>query len=660
MSRTLPNKFRESNVHRLAEFFAQVQRSVLAVSPRRENPRVVIVSAGPEDPAYFEHAYLSRYLGFTLAEASDLLVRDGAVFLKTLRGLYGVDVAVLRMRDDDCDPLEFNGAAAAGVAALLRAARGGKVTLINTPGSFILESPALRAYLPSLAPHLLGEPLALGATEVWWCGDERQRREALQRREQVEFVPADGVPLRPSARTTSYEDIRQRLQRRPETCAAVEPMRLSSVPVWHEGTVGSRHALLRVFLVARQDQTGGGYLLMPGGLALTYPRSPISLRDLRRAEGSKDVWVRSESAVSSFSLLAASTAPLALIRGGYYLPSRVADNLFWLGRYTERAECLTRALRTLISLAGDPTRSSDGDTLASARLAAEASFGDSPAEPAQEPSPTPLTAESLEALALHLGFDPKDPRTLRNTLSQVDHVAWRVRDRLASDAWRRLYDQDRDLDETRARGLHGPEALDALDRVLTRLESFAGHAHDGMTLGQGWRFLMIGRRLERAAWTAHLMRRCWTPHDATDLGTLELVLTLANSVLTYRSRYLTTMQAAPAIDLLLMDETNPRSVAFQLAELATHEAVVSEGARAPTALRSTESKLILDMLNRVRLSDAEALARRDTAGARSELASLLSHLEAALPRLSDSLTQTHFSHAQPVRTQALLAAPPGA
>ena len=577
ISRTLPGPYHDCRVHRLAGFFARAKDLFLRISPRQASDvRVVLLSPGPYDRSYFEQVYLSHYLGLTLAESADLTVREDAVYLKTLKGLYPVDVILGRLAEQQLDPLEFGGESSVGVPGLMRAVRAGRVAMANPVGSAVVDTREFREAMPLLCRRLLGEELVL-------AGDE--------------------------------------------------PEMLPTAPAWIDGAAVSRSVVMRVYAVATPD----GFELMPGALTRggvgRKPAEILANRDQR----SKDTWVLADGPVSDFSLMRPSTAPVPLIRGGYYLPSRVADNLFWLGRYAERAEGQLRLLRFFYSCLAE-----ESDTLRlpelSSLLSTFAHFFD-----CQETLASLLVPEHLERTLASLTFSKSHEGSLRNTVKWLEQAAWRVRDRLNPDTWRTITNLDTELDAV-PKLLPAGNVLEILDSVLIPLEAFSGLIQESMTRGQGWHFLDLGRRVERATYKVELLGQTWARSTRHELTDLESVLSIAVSLMTYRSRYQTAMQAAPAIDLLVCDETNPRSIAFQLLAMQRHvEAVTDAGAN---VVRGDYERIVLEALTQVRLADPHTLARTNESGARPALVYLLDTLDEAFPAFSDALSRAFFAHGQ--------------
>jgi uncharacterized circularly permuted ATP-grasp superfamily protein/uncharacterized alpha-E superfamily protein len=638
VSRVFPQMFADLNVQHLAAFFAALRDSLLRwapkpgggdADPRDAAPLVALLTPGPYNETYFEHALLARYLGFTLVEGSDLTVRSGCVWMKTVDGLRRVH-AILRRQDDDyCDPLELRSDSALGVPGLTDCARRGTVLIGNALGSGVLESGALLGYLPKLSRRLLGEPLQLPSVATWWLGEPAALEDAWETLDTLIIKPLErsvhepavfGADLSPAERAA----LRARVEARPQRYVAQQWVHVSQAPVLERVGRGGRHALvprtvgLRVFAVATPD----GYRVMPGGLTRVAVDGDPRVIAMQRGGRSKDTWVLSEAPVNaSFSLLSSTVRADDVIasRGGN-LPSRSAENLFWYGRYSERCDSAARTLRT--ALAGVLDRAGDGGGAGPAVALAE------------RLGLTPFGSHRLARPAAALLCAATDPGgTFADRLHQLSRSAFNLRDRMSADNWRTLnrLAGDRIFERDPARAIRPPHALAWLDRAVTALMTLAGYALDGMTRNVGWRFLSLGRRVERLS---HL---CTTLEIATDEGRthgLDWLLELCDSTGTYRSRHIAAPEWMPVLDLLLCDDTNPRSVAFQLKGLADYIAKLelSHGRFASHLLAPPQAAL-------------RDLHPHDLHPESAALAAAIDLLHRAASALSDELTLKFFSHA---------------
>ena len=544
LSRSLPEAFRDCRVQRLAPFFRGLREMLYALAPRpTDAPRVVLLTPGPFNETYFEHAYLARYLGFMLVEGGDLTVRDEAVFLKTVEGLQPVDVVLRRMDDGFCDPLELRGDSSLGVAGLVQAVRAGRVAVANALGSGVLETPAMLPFLPGLCRHLLGEDLALPSVPTWWCGQPRECDHVIARLDEMVIKPAFsrvrrdpvfGAQLSRREREALVDEIRAR----PGEFVGQTALALSTAPVWAGARLEPRAIVVRVYAAA----DGDGYAVMPGGLTRVADDTASSVVSTQSGGGSKDTWILSDGPVAPVSLLAPAARPVAVDRAPKDLSSRVADNLFWLGRYAERCENLVRVFRAATSRLVEAASIEDAPELA-AMVQAMATLKLVPAE-----APASESIAELEAQVLAAMLDEDRQPGLRDTLGQLRHVAWLVRDRLSGDAWRILNQLHQDLRGDVACERAG-DALVLLNRIVMTLAAFSGVEAENMTRGHGWRFLSAGRRLERGATLATVVRAMLPPRG-NDTAALWPLLEIGDSSMTYRRRYYAQASLAPVLDLL--------------------------------------------------------------------------------------------------------------
>jgi len=648
-ARVLPDIFRAGQIHRLATFFQTYRETLRSMAPgHKENPRIVLLTPGPYNETYFEHAFLARYLGYTLVEGADLTVRDNRVFLKTLRGLLPVDLIVRRQDDTYCDPLELRPDSMLGVPGLMQAVRSGTVTVASALGSGLVESAAPASFLPGLCQHLLGEEMKMPAVATWWCGEPPALAYVTENLSKLVIKPAFpsrnvqtifGVRLNDQERAGLIEKIRQS----PGSYVAQEQVALSTVPAWEDGPVRPRHLVLRVYAVA----SGDSYSVMPGGLT----RITSSLDDLvvsmQSGGGSKDTWVVAGEPTSQLSLLPSASAPLDISRATFDLPSRVADNLFWLGRYVERIEPAVRVARAVL-----PRLFQESDLSAAAGVAAGMRVLAGLGSIRTENPPANGHFGALEHEVLALIYDSRSRNNLPSHIREVRRVAWLLRDRISADAWRVLNQLDQQLSSPpppEPLRISGAQAV--LDQSITTLSAFSGLVMESMTRGDGWRFLDIGRRLERAVQMVDLIRYGLGYECHTDSGQLEVLLEIADSSITYRSRYLTSMQADLVLDLLLLDEANPRSVAYQLARLREHVDQLP-GSRSMIR-RPPEARIAISLLAAVQLAEVREFMCTDSEGRRAQLENLLNRITGDLRQLSETITRTYFSQALPSRQLAI-------
>jgi uncharacterized circularly permuted ATP-grasp superfamily protein/uncharacterized alpha-E superfamily protein len=636
VSDILPDLFRESNVQRLAPFF-RAERETLINLAQKSHPRIVLLTPGPYNETYFEHAYLARYLGFTLVEGADLTVRDRKVYLKTVNDLQPVDVILRRVDDSFCDPLELRADSMLGVPGLVEAVAAGNVKVVNGLGSGTIETAAIMPFLPGLARHLLDEDLKLPSVATWWCGQDYALDWVLRHLDSVVIKPAfPWRAMEPVFGAALAKEEKQRLanllRARPIDYVAQEQVALSTAPVWDAGSLFPRSVVLRTYVL----NTMNGWMAMPGGL-VRAAGSDGPVVSMQRGGHSKDAWILWDGPVDTFSMLKPRSEPVELRRGSSDLPSRAADNLFWLGRYAERAENMARLLRTLITR----VRRADGAELGC--LLRLHSCLDSRHN--KLPKRRPASNNELELELISLMTDAKRPDSLAATLDEVHRVGGSVRERLSADVTR-LISQLKDCVQVQEYMLF-VEYSAVLTGCLELLSAFSGMERENITRGPGWLFMSLGRRLERAMYSLRQVREITKPLAESEWPLLEHLLEVADSSMTYRSRYFTTLQPVAVLDVLMADETNPRSLDFQLNHLADLYRKLPR--HIPEDLHAVQHAVSL--LRSFTLQEIEyplpgALEHTGNSDERKRLGRALREFAVLLPTWSNNLSNHYFSHAR--------------
>lgn len=636
-ARTLPELFRGRHVQQLRPFFDRWQGALHGLA-RRDNPQIGLLTPGPDDEAYFEHVYLARELGLTLVEGADLTLRDGKVMLKTLDGLQLVDVLLRRVESALCDPLELRADSAVGVVGMLQAVRSGKLVLANAIGSGVIETPALMPFLPGLSRALNGEDLAVPSAELLWCGQAAPLDAVLHdlpdyviRRSFGSAVePVIGAALDAKAEAKLVEKIRAR----PTAFVAQRPIVPSVAPTWSDNGLTPRPIVLRVFLV-RHD---GDYVAMPGGHARVptnreaYFRSPLEHRGT-----TKDVWVLAdEDAPTIVAGTGAGHSRVAIQRGSAVMPSRVADNLYWLGRYMERLDNGARLLRAALwRLAGGTMGARDMVELRTIAQSLD-TFNLIDTAAANAPPDSHMLANALTRAT-----QPDQP--LLDVFRSIQRLAASTRDRLSMDMWQAVKQL---LGEVRGRLEGGFGDIDRLiasfDDLIRFAAIFAGMASENMTRGAGWRFLDIGRRLERGIFTAQGALGGFALAPVNWESAMRLALELCDSTITYRSRYLAALQPGPVLDLVLADDSNPRSLAFQLLRLDENLAALPRRQGELTII--PVSQILRDLATVTSQFDGDERGQGQDSPTLVMLRDLLEETGNGLRDLSNAITRAYFTH----------------
>lgn len=567
-SRAFPGLYKDMNVERLAPFFRSY-RAGLTQAAERSDPRICLLTPGPYSETYFEQAYLARYLGFLLVEGDDLTVSDDKVHVRTIAGLKRADVIWRRVDGDYCDPLELNAASRLGIPGVIDAVRKGAVVMANMPGTGVIEARALQGFLPAISRHAFGEDLKLPNIATWWCGQKGARETVLANLDQMAISGAfdESLPGQSGARTLigSELDARARarltaqINRRGMDFVGQEIVRLSTTPVWENEKLNPRPFVLRVYAAATQD----GWEIMPGGFC-RISDSPDA-RAVSMSEGAKsaDVWVLASKPVELTTLLPADDAvKIRRLLGN--LPSRAADNLFWLGRYLERVEATLRLVRCLCNRGIEIDTSANAARQSIDRLQRMLT--------AWGAAPVDMAAAQPAAIATVALYSTEHYGSASSIANASMRAASVIRERLSTDTWKLVSELDTRLSLPEGEALTEPECYDRADDALRILAALSGFVQENVNRVAGWRFLDIGRRVERGINTCRFARQ-FADKDATG-DNLDVLLDLIDSQITYRSRYLTGVALAPVRDMVMLDTFNPRSIAFQVERIVEHLATL--------------------------------------------------------------------------------------
>ncbi len=632
ISRAFPAPFHNLPATNLASFFQAFQNGLATMSPAGdERPLCVLLTPGRFNETYFEHVFLARYLGLPLVEGQDLTVRDDTVYLKTLQGLRRVHAIYRRLDDGFCDPLELRADSVLGIPGLLGAVRAGKVLMANALGSGVLESAALFGFLPEISKKLLGEPLAMPSVASWWCGEKPALDYVIEHLDELVVKPAFGsMRMEPvfgyKLKGADRDALIRKMHAHPHAFVGQELVHLSQAPVWRgqpDRPLATRSIGLRLFAAA----TPGGWQVMPGGLTRVAADEGVEVISMQRGGLSKDTWVQARGTASSTSLLKKRLQVSDLLDGERDTPSRVGENLFWMGRHSERAEGTARLLRAAFNRLSGHDQAGEEALLGLQQAAIQ--FGTLP-ELDEDAELEPLPRSLLRAVS-----DLKLPGSIASILQGLLFNASQVRDRLSADNWHTLNRVGRPLTPAPRTP---DQAVRALNLVLLDCISLAGFAMDDITRDTSWGFLVIGRRLERLA---NLCTLICVPLFSDRFGRnamLEWLLEVANSEVTYRTRYRRTPELLGVLHTLVMDASNPHSVMFQVRQLQKD---LPEMGRKTGQLFPPD---LGDCLQRLRAVDLHEFERKRPDKACEALAETLYAVRDEVYRVSDEIQRQYFIH----------------
>ncbi len=642
MTRVFPDMLRENHVRRVGSYYQTLKNTLSRLSWHgSEDPRIVFLSPGPGNETYFEHAYLSSYMGFTLAMGQDLTVSDGYVWLKTISGLERVDIIIRRVDDVFCDPLEFRMDSQLGVVGLMEAVRQKKVLVINPLGVRILENPGLMAFLPKICRHVLGEELILPSVATWWCGQPKEKQYVL---DNIKFLMVRKIYRSRLNRSVYGGDLsedeiiqlKNEINARPYLYVAQEMVNFSTSPSYINGKLEARNAVFRSYVVA--DADNDDYEVMQGGLARSSPDKGVFILSNQSGGISKDTWVLETEGKESH--VVKSSPIIKQIQN--IIPSRTGESLFWLGRYIERSIYTVRLLRIILKkyYETDDEKHLEGDQVITTLLKTlTAVTGTQPG----------FTKKSIlnqpKKELISVITDPHRTGSLIQSVQSFLNNAYSVRDRLSLDTWRILDSISDELDRMKNQAsLH--QINRNLDNLIIKLMAFHGLNIDNMTRENTWNILNIGRFVESARNTCTIIKSMLSVKRTEDIERmiLEYLLMTNESLVTYRYMYRSTLEVKAVLNLLLIDELNPRSVTYLVERIDQHINKMPDG---NSRYLNPVRKKLLEINTMVRLYDPEKLEMLDRSGKlRKELITYIETIMGLLGDVYSLINEQYFSHTQ--------------
>ena len=657
MSTVLPEFFQSLPVKRLSPYFDALQQALMLLGPASGNqPRIVILTPGPDNETYFEHSYLAAYLGLTLVQGSDLIVKDNFVWLKTIDGLEKIDVILRRLDDAYCDPLELKASSLLGVPGLMQVVRKGHVAIANPLGSSIIENAGLIPFLPGLARHLLNEDLVIPNIATWWCGQPKEMRYVLEnlpklvirrifRNEAGTRSATDGSSLS----VKELANLKCMILANPTLYTGQERIRFSTNPSWVNNTLEDRHTLFRSFLVSKNDS----YFVMPGGLTRTSNSEQSFVISNQLGGISKDTWVLSEDEEDEMPATGQSSAEFVFhpphLRS---LPSHTAENLFWVGRYTERVIYNARLQRTIMHRLLQSNKSLPLSKTSTEWLLLEiltkSTFtypGFAPLKPEEE---NPELQENPWQELTDVLFNEQRPGSLGNNIAQLIQAVYSVRNFWAVDTWRVLRQMEEDWGK--AKKIPSEDYLQmisSIDALNTSMFAFLGMNRESVRREQGWNILDLGRKLEQSMYSTHLIRHTFLkterPQTARDL--METLMVASQSLITYRYTYRDHLQLPLILELMLHDRNYPKSLAYLVRRIKRY---IGNLPRASKEGPLTElERLILEIDGSLRTVSGVALAEANPdSQTYLVLHNFLGQLSDLLVRTAQLISKTYFSHSK--------------
>ncbi|WP_051311536.1 circularly permuted type 2 ATP-grasp protein [Zooshikella ganghwensis] len=646
MNRIIPEAMRSITVHRLYHFFQSWRNGLQAlVSQHSDEARIVVLTPGPDNDTYYEHAYLATYLGYPLVQGDDLTVRDGKVWLKSLAGLQRVDIILRKTDDLSCDPLELQQDSQQGVPGLLQAVRNQTVAINNPLGSSILENPGLLAFLPAIAKNLLGETLQLPAVGTWWCGQKPALEHVLTNFEKLVIKPifGNGSCYYPALMTAEeQQQLKDKIKQMPYFYVGQQQPQLATTPTLINDELLPRYYQLRTFLVAE----GGSYVALPGGLTRIANNNEGWFQWQTNGGISKDTWILSHEVDRPIRLQPMAPGGVAVQSYEGILPSRAAESLFWVGRYIERAEGSSRLLRTIMDHINNQDEfASEADQQCLYVLLTGLTVmtntlpgftGEDTKQKCKQPNPELIS----------LVRDSERVGSLAQVLAAFLHASFSVRDLWSSDTWRTIDDIDDILGQLYCPPTDLGDLQSCLDELITTIMAFTGLTAESMPHESGWYLFDLGRRIERSLLQISLTQSCFSQglDDTVEHLLQEALLVNNESLITHRRRYRSLQQMENTLALLILDETNPRALAYQIYRI--QRLIDHLPHRHQQREYSAEQRIILATATRLRLATANMLAQRGEDGQLHVLIELLEACNSNLLELANTLHHTYFSHTE--------------
>ena len=650
MIHVLPDLFDSQRIRKISDFFQTYYDSLCQLAPnQKENPRIAMLTPGEKNETYFEHAFLADYIGVNLVQGSDLLVKDSCVWIKTIHGLEQIDIIVRRVDDIFCDPLEFRPDSKLGVPGLLEAVRKGNVVIANPLGSGILENPGLIPFLGTVCKTYFKEDLILPTVATWWCGQAKELGFVLANLDTLLVKKIDrytGSPtIIPSLLSKQdLEELIAKIKHEPYLYVGQEKVNFSAVPSLVNNELESRFAVLRGFAIGSRS----GYSVMPGGLTRSSPEKDRFIVSNQAGGISKDTWVVAEPEHPSTALKA--FIGNQNLRLNESLTSRMAENLYWSGRYSERVLATLRLLKVTLT---HTMENSGGEyfTIVNDRLlcALTELTMTYPGFVGTEDKENTIDAQTEifdlcqnESRIGGLAFN------LRNLIQSIQSVGGF----LSNDA-RRMVENLKDNSST-LRKVKPSGYLNlggALDKTYNSLVSLLGFITESMPREQGWMMFQIGRKIERSYLIATLVKSTliYKDIDQVQVQILEAVLKSNQLISTYRFKFRSYLNLEHAIDLLLFDENNPRSISYQLQKLTVYLDHLS-GTR-EMSITGFEQEIILESFTMVKTADRSKLMEtQEGIYIRKNLQKVLDTLQINIEKCSLALTEKYFSHSVSVQS----------
>jgi uncharacterized circularly permuted ATP-grasp superfamily protein/uncharacterized alpha-E superfamily protein len=655
MARIVPELFDHLKIRRLSPYYNAMHSALMQIAPHKNaDPRIVILTPGAGNETYFEHSFLSSHLGLTLVQGDDLMVKDNFVWLKTLGGLERVDVIVRRVDDIYCDPLELKEDSQLGVAGLLQAVRSGNVSIANPLGSSVVENPGLIPFLPAIAKYFLGEKLALPTIASWWCGQKSELKYVLENlpslvikkiyREAFSRTSIDASLL--ASNDLSY--LKSKILAQPHLYVAQEKVDFAITPTYVNNQLEAGHALFRSFAVAN-DQ---GYKIMEGGLTRASTDKENIIISNQIGGFSKDTWVLSSQDDSNTVNFKKEQEHLPSKQNESYkfnsLPSRNAENLYWIGRYAERVLGNARFQRTIMQYVAEANKAFIDESVNIKKCLLEAVTHFTFASPGFIGKNVEQKIEEPWEELSNLLFDQFYEGSLAFNLFAFIRSINSIPDYWSTDTWRVLREmEDSWIAASNSKFKGHYKMLSAVDAVITSMMAFISLNRESISREQGWTLLDTGRKIEQGLLLTSMLQITLIQKQDDNIEYIlrETVLKSNENIVNYRFKYKAHLQLPLLLDLMLLDSSNPKSLIYQMERLKAYMNQLPKIHQ--NNFLSEHQRLALEALTTLQLADKDYLSQLDpTSNSYVHLNDFLQKISGILSNISETVSKTYFKHAQ--------------
>lgn len=644
MNSVLADLYPDIKFRKISNFIEGYKKVLLSTASKKaENPLLVLMTPGPLNETYFEHCYLSSYLNLTLVQGEDLLTKNNHLWLKTIGGLKKVDAMLRRVDSTFCDPLELRSDSHLGVAGLVNTLRNDNLTMVNPIGIGILENAGLNPFMENICKYFLNEELILPQIATWWCGQKKELDFVIKNLENLIVKRIDKTRITQvyfgnKLNEEEKKELIKKMKKSPSYYVGQEKIDFSTVPSFTNNKIEPRNALIRAF----SYQKGDSYEVMPSGLVRVSKQKDSLVVSNQSGGTSKDLWILTNK---EEKILSSKVDQSSFLDNKFEnVSTKRAENLFWLGRYLNRAIITTRMLRFNLKAILNENRYEDRtlsnkvtDILNNCLTHLTMTY---PGFLDEEKKIKALTEiNSIIQNGNRVG-------SLTFTLSMLTNVNANIKNLLPMDAWR-VYDKlyKRWHSFNRRKIISNRENLGELDSLLIYLIAYKQLIEESISFEQGILLYDIGSKIETAMLLISKMRSLLTTKYEKQLeyGVLDSMLNSYESYNAYRAQFKSSPRIDNVVEFLLLNPKYSKSLIFIINELL--ESLKQLPDHSSTFYLDNIEEPIFKAYSMLKLTNAKKLlACKEEDFIYTDLDQLLSQITDLLSNSSEELTKTYFAH----------------